>query len=174
MAEKWEKIPGFPGYKASSNGNIMGKRGQTLTGCINNITKYQVVCIMRDGKQITVCVHHLVCSAFHGARPDGMQVAHKDGTRINNHPGNLRWATYKENHADALKHGTHTSFFIKGECNGHAKLTEQDVREIRSHHCERYKHGASVRAVSRKLADKYGVLPATIKAVLTRQNWRHL
>lgn len=174
MTEHWEKIPGFPGYKASSNGDIMGKRGQILRGCINNITKYKVVCIMRNRKPITICVHHLICSAFHGSRPVGKQVAHRDGTRTNNRPENLRWATHKENHADALKHGTHSSIFIKGERNGHAKLTEQNVREIRATPHEKYKHGVSIRAVSRRLADRYGVSEYTIKSVLSHQNWRHV
>ena len=174
MTENWKNIPGFPGYKASSDGNIMGRKGQILNGCINNVTKYRVVCIMVGDKSKTITVHHLVCTAFHGLRPHGKQVAHTDGTRTNNAPENLRWATAKENHADAMEHGTHTSFLIKGERHGHAKLTEDQVREIRSHPYELYKRGSSILAVSRKLATHYGVLPGTIKAVLTRKNWGHV
>ena len=174
MTESWKKIPGFPGYKASSDGRIMGKRGQILSGCINNITKYRVVCIMRGGKPITICIHHLVCSAFHGMRPQGKQVAHADGSRTNNQSENLRWATCKENHVDALRHGTHTSLIVKGERNGHAILTERDVKEIRAHPYEHFKHGRSCAALSRRLAGRYGVSPYTIKSILVRQNWRHV
>ena len=174
MSEEWREIPGFPGYKASSEGRIMGKRGKITSGTISTGTGYPVICLMVDGKQKTITVHHLVCTAFHGSRPLGKEVAHADGSRINNQSENLRWATRKENHADALRHGTHTGLIVKGERNGHAILTERDVKEIRAYPYERYKRGASILALSRKLADRYGVLPGTIKSVLMCQNWRHV
>lgn len=47
-----------------------------------------------------------IASAFHGTRPEGMQVRHLDGDRTNNTPSNLRWGTPTENAADRVIHGT--------------------------------------------------------------------
>lgn len=42
-------------------------------------------------------VHRLVCEAFHGPCPPGMEVLHDDEDGLNNRPENLRWGTRKEN-----------------------------------------------------------------------------
>jgi hypothetical protein len=39
----------------------------------------------------------LVCSAFHGSRPEGMVVSHLDENSRNNKPDNLKWDTQKNN-----------------------------------------------------------------------------
>lgn len=75
-------------------------------------------------------VSRVVCEAVHGAPPDKTNhAAHSCG---NGHlgcvtPNHLSWKTPQQNAADKIGHGTHS----KGENNGGAKLTENDVREIR-------------------------------------------
>lgn len=54
----------------------------------------------------TRSVHSLVCEAFHGIRPAGMEVRHIDGTRTNNEASNLEWGTHSENSLDKRRHGT--------------------------------------------------------------------
>lgn len=45
-----------------------------------------------------VKVHQAVCAAFHGPRPFPQAVViHIDEDATNNHPGNLKWGTQKEN-----------------------------------------------------------------------------
>jgi hypothetical protein len=59
------------------------------------------------GKRRVLSVHRAVCLAFHGLPPsDRHEVAHGDGTRDNNRPENLRWATRSENQSDRTLHGT--------------------------------------------------------------------
>lgn len=51
-------------------------------------------------------IHRLVCEAFHGPAPfAGAVVCHADDVCDNNVPENLRWATAKENSADAFRNG---------------------------------------------------------------------
>jgi hypothetical protein len=42
-------------------------------------------------------VHRLVCEAFHGPCPPGLETLHGDENGLNNRPENLRWGTRKEN-----------------------------------------------------------------------------
>lgn len=105
-------------------------------------------------------LHHLVCTAFHGQRPsDQHEVAHGDGTRLNNRPENLRWATRLENVRDKVIHGTQP----RGEKIWIAKLTEDQVREI-------------LRSTSgnRELALRFGVDPSAISEIKTGRNWKHI
>jgi len=51
-------------------------------------------------------VHSLICEAFHGQRPRGMEVRHLNGNRRDNRSENLSWGTRSENAADRLRHGT--------------------------------------------------------------------
>ena len=48
-------------------------------------------------------LHRLVCEAFHGPPPDGMEVLHRDGNKLNCREDNLRWGTRLENMADSIR-----------------------------------------------------------------------
>lgn len=49
----------------------------------------------------------LVCTVFHGPRPDGLVCRHLDGDSTNNAADNLAWGTPSENTHDSVRHGTH-------------------------------------------------------------------
>ena len=72
-------------------------------------------------------VHRLVAETFLGPFP-GMHVNHKDGDKLNNRFDNLEWVTQKDNN----RHSVHVLGNSRGVSNGHAKLEESDVREIRT------------------------------------------
>lgn len=111
----------------------------------------------------TYYVHRLVAEAFI-PNPEGKpDVAHIDGDGTNNHVSNLRWATESENMADKLQHGTATI----GSRHGNAKLTEEDVREIRQLRAEKV-HVDEIAAM-------YGVSRWTIYDVCNpKRCWKHL
>ena len=112
----------------------------------------------RQMERKRICLaHRLVCEAFHGAPPSkAHQVAHYDGTRLNNDFRNLRWATVAENCNDKIRHGT----WPTGSKHGRAKITEDRVVEMRRRYTGRNgeitqfskEYGLSGASVSRKSA----------------------
>jgi hypothetical protein len=146
-------IPWAPGYVFYENGDIRGLRGWILNGQLS--ARYLKVCLYYGGRYHNHKVHRLICEAFHGTPPHGRKsdAAHKDGNRFNNAAGNLKWASRKENEADKKRHGRNPA----GVRNGHAKLTEAQVMEMRM---MRY-NGASYL----NLAARYSVCRGTARNV---------
>lgn len=173
QGEEWRAVPGFPGYEVSSTGRVrslnrLDTDGRQCVGVVlrpyTNNRGYVMVRPSRDGKPRTTAVHVLVALAFIGPRPAWPHhVAHGDGNRTNNSPSNLRYATPAENEADKEAHGT--KFIAAGSKNGHAKLNEAQVSEIRS----RILSGE--RNVS--IAKHYGVDPSVVSHIKRGKLWKH-
>lgn len=51
-------------------------------------------------------IHSLVAEAVYGPRPEGYQVNHKDGNKLNNHPDNLEYVTPQQNTLHSIEMGT--------------------------------------------------------------------
>lgn len=103
--EEWREIASLPGYEASSLGRIRHD-DKILPGTAHG--KYRRVCLRSKGSpRKNLLVHRLVCEAFHGPAPVGLDCAHRDGDCSNNRPSNLRWATHRENLRDKWKHQAH-------------------------------------------------------------------
>ena len=136
--EEWRSVVGYEGrYEVSSMGRV---RSYYIAGHqIVSISPQRICCLdvaqdgyhrielRRDGTARKFYVHDLLLFAFVGPCPSGMMARHLDGTRTNNIPGNLEWATAKDNQGDRVRHGTH----IRGERCPHAKLTHERVAELR-------------------------------------------
>lgn len=118
--ETWKPIPLTDGrYEASTHGRIRSLYGGGKQRKLRELPKilqpfpsedgYLVVGLRRDGKRWCTTVNFAVCSAFHGPQPTAdHEASHMDGTRTNNVPGNLVWATSKENNQHKWQHGTQT------------------------------------------------------------------
>jgi hypothetical protein len=159
---EWREIPGWPEYEASSDGEIRYLAGIVLAqGRTKN--GYARVYLVNSHGHKQLCVHPLICEAFHGPKPTPKhEAAHFDGCRTNNRADNLRWATRKENMADKWRHGT----MLVGSAAGQAKLTEDEVKHIR--------WLASQGVERRLLIEKYGVGPAQLSRILNRTRWTHV
>lgn len=179
MSEIWKKIPGFSNYSASSNGHIRfdGRRHEVIDILgRHSIRNYKVkilnptcakghypsVSLLNDGLRTRAMVHTYVALVFLGPRPFGMHIRHIDGDKTNNNITNLTYGTVQENAKDKDIHGT----ALKGEKCPWAKLTENDVREIR----RKAKSGA----IQRHLAEEYNVDPMQISRIISRKRWAHI
>ena len=156
---EYRAVLSHPEYLAGSDGSIIGKSGKKLKLQVNE-TGYLSFQVQADGHGVRFYAHVAVCEAFHGARPVGLEVAHLNGDRADNRPQNLAWKTRADNHADKREHGTH----LQGEQIRWAKLTEDDVREIRQ------LSDLSTPVLGRR----FGVSPAAIWMIRTGRNWKHV
>lgn len=115
--------------------------------------------ILIDGRH--QYAHRHMCLLAHGEAPSpDYETAHSCGRGhfgcVN--PKHLRWATRSENCNDRTIHGTQN----RGERCGNAKLTETDVRTIRS-----------LQGIEdqRELASRFGVTATTIGSIHNRKLW---
>lgn len=105
--------------------------------------------------------HRIMCDMAHGAppvdKPFALHSCH-NGHSGCVHPKHLRWGTNTENQEDRVAAGT------SNRGRG-AKLTEDEVREIRSLRGTISQSG---------LADKFGVSRGAIQLILDGRNWKWL
>ena len=115
-----------------------------------------------DGK--LVHVHRLACEARWGPPPSPKhEAAHSCGKGHLGccNPKHVSWKTPAENQRDKLAHGT----AARGAKNALAKLSEEDVREIR-----RLRGLVS----EKEIAKMFGVSRGCISGIFTGKNWSWL
>lgn len=117
-----------------------------------------------NGERRQVGVHRLSYEIFIGEIPNGMFVCHKCDNRRCINPEHLFAGTCLENTLDMLSKGR--SFNHHGTHNHRAKLTEDQVREIRG----MYGSGKSKSAIARE----YGVGSSQICKIISRKRWAYL
>lgn len=145
-------------FLAGEDGTIVGPRGHVLQAFPDRDGYLRINRYVK-GVHSQHSVHVIVCEAFHGPRPEGMQAAHRNGVHTDNRPANLRWAVPVENEADKLAHGRR----LQGEGHHQRKLTEREVLEIRASSESSY-----------VLARRYPVSPAQIRRIRARKGWTHV
>ena len=167
--EIWCDIEGYEGvYQVSNFGRV-----RSLKATNTRILKlrleqdgYLTVGLYKNGVKYPV-VHRLVAKAFIPNPENKRTVNHIDGDKTNNRVENLEWATHKENLSHALVTGLRPP--IVGTYNHFAKLTEDEVRYIRSH----YKKNCKEFGV-RALARKFNMSRESIIRIVRRQTYKNV
>lgn len=95
----------------------------------------------------------------------GRCVLHVCDNRLCVDPFHLRYGTKQDNSRDMIAKGRGWTPW-RGERNKSAKLTEDDVREIRNL--------LAGGAKQKDLCSRYGISTGAMSAVATRQHWRHV
>ena len=106
--------------------------------------------------------HRISFEMINGTIPEGMLALHSCDNPSCVNPAHLRIGTYKENAEDRNAKERQA----RGERNGKAVLTVDDVGEIRLLLCS----GMS----SREIAEKYGVSHGAINSIKTGRTWRQI
>lgn len=91
-------------YIVSDEGYVISKLKHTPLKPSINHKGYHMINVMVDGKRIGLGIHSAVACTFLGDHyPEGLQVNHKDGNKLNNKLENLEWVTPKENMKHAIE-----------------------------------------------------------------------
>lgn len=178
VAEEWRPIIGFERiYEVSDLGRVrsfdrrcgsvragkpwsMTKRGRIMRPN-NQPNGYLGLMLSNGDRSEKRLVHRIVLEAFVGPRPHGFWAAHNNGIKTDNRLCNLRWDTASNNQADKRKHGT----ALIGEKARDAKLTEADVRMIRS---------LPKTTNMQRIAEQLGVTRQTVWHVWYKHSWHHV
>jgi len=167
--ETWKPIQNYENlYKISNIGRVMSliKRWPSRKNYIlkhnKTTTGYHQVHLYKNKKRKSFLVHRLVAIAFLSNCPVGYETNHKDGNKDNNKIENLEWITSSENNQHSYKMGLRQKPNISGEANPNAKLSKQEVVEIRA-----LKGSIS----QRKLAERYKVARTTIQWIHQNKHW---
>jgi hypothetical protein len=99
MASSWGRVLLPPREARMPNGGMRKYETKPTLGSITSAAKgakhkYRNIFNRTYGN---LKVHQLVCEAFHGPCPAGLETLHEDENGLNNRPENLRWGTRKEN-----------------------------------------------------------------------------
>lgn len=155
--EEWRSAPGLPDYEVSSFGRFRHVDRKMIRRPLISEDGYRYASVADgNGGSKRFKIARLVCIAFNGVSPDDLpEVDHIDRDRTMDHKDNLKWTDRVGN----LKNQRRAI----GAENGHAKLTEKQVVEIRS-----------CKTSATTLAKKYGVHPKTVRDARKGVTWSYL
>ena len=152
-----------------SDGKPLRVIGRVLRTTVSN-RGYERTSIVTDGKARRAGVHQLVAEAWLpkpprkiGSHRGKFVVNHKDGNKLNNHVSNLEYIASTANIFHARAHGLLSA---KGEKNPHARLTEEQVVEIRNLYSEGW--------TQVRLAERFGIDQTSVSRIVLRKSWAHV
>ena len=178
-AMEWRVCERFPNYEVSVFGDLRYCRETTMRSIGDPVAAHigsggYVVYTIPDLDKVmrSVSAHQLVAEAFIGPRPGpGYEVAHRSGSKISAYAPDLRWSTRAGNNVDKITHGTS----LKGRKNGRAKLTEEDVLEIRRAYIRiKSRPPRTSRREYLDLAKRFNITEKNLDFIGTGYTWKHL
>lgn len=140
----------FKGYYATEEGKIISmKSGKQHEKKVTfDDWGYPRIQIWDKNKPMFKRIHQLVAEAYMGKTPEGMQIDHVDGNKLNSRPDNLEFVTPSENLKRAYKLGLRER---------NIKLSDDTWVEL----LNRINEGESIR----EIAKEYGIHESSIHAV---------
>ena len=118
----------------------------------------------RIPKDRAVYAHRWSYEYIYGPIPNGLQILHQCDNPPCVRPDHLFLGTQSDNMRDSLDKGRLTAAILT---KNHAKLTEDQVREIR----ERYSKGNITQT---ELAKEYPIGPSSVSHIITGFTWKHV
>jgi hypothetical protein len=116
---------------------------------------------MRDGiRKIQDRGHKFSYRLHFGVIPKNMCVCHKCDNPSCVNPNHLFLGTALDNQKDKMAKNRHA----KGESQGHSKLTNEQISQIRSRANDDYK----------VLCSEFNIVPSTVYRIWHKESWKHI
>ena len=160
MVFGWDAaIRGYPEYKVTKDGQVIGKRGKPMKGRIDRCGYREVILSYYPKMQKQALVHRLVLSTFCPIENmEAYDVNHKNGDKLDNRLENLEWCTRAENIKHSYENGLQTK--VTNPHGTYRVLNDDDSEKIRDLHHRGYydreiakEIGCSRGLVSRKIRE---------------------
>lgn len=116
-----------------------------------------------EGKSITGYVHRVSYQEHVGPIPAGLEICHSCDNPPCWNPDHLFAGTRLQNMQDKVGKGRH----IRGEATYNAKLTEDQVREIRHMY-------ATGDFTQQEISNTFGIARRSVSFIVLRQRWKHV
>ena len=160
----YKDIPGYEGiYSINEDGHIYS----VYTNKIMKLTMnrgYLVVALSLNGIRKQHKHHRLIMQSFRPiSNSNELVVNHINGVRSDNRLENLEWCSVDYNNQHAIENKLN---------RGKNKLTDEQVIEIKKKISELQPN--TIRFISNKICDLYGVSPRTIESIVTNKRWSHI
>lgn len=123
-----------------------------------------------SGGSRTELVHRIVYRLCVGDLPTGVCVCHRCDNPPCVNPAHLFLGTHRDNMRDAATKQRLRPRDSRGEKNPGAKLTEDDVRQIRA----KAAAGEGTPGIQMQLANEFGVSTKTIALIIKRVTWKNV
>lgn len=169
---EWRQISGYEFiYSISENGDIRSEyagTGSSKSGILKigvDNHGYPRVGLTKNGTQKGYRLSALVAAVFIGVRPEGYDIDHIDGNKLNNHYRNLEYVTRKENIIRSHKLGLQRP--PKGSDHWKSKINEDTIKAIRREYIPRVVSFAM-------LANRYSTSRSAIQQIIERKTWAHV
>lgn len=160
--ETWIDIPGYESfYEVNHLGVVRSKTGKIRKATINK-RGYQRINLSKNGEVKLLSIHRLVAIAFISNPDNKSDVNHINDIRYDNRVENLELCNQSENQIHAFKNGLQKG--NAGRSNGSAKLTTDQVKQIKYF----------VNAPHHEIATLYNVSRRTIDRIIEGKIWKHI
>ena len=163
MKEIWNIIHGYSDYQISNYGRVKSlkfNRELILKPIISD--GYRTVGL--DGV-FPVKIGRLVLLTFIGPCPEGMEVSHLNGNKLDDRLRSLIWETHWDNMQRRIPSEIPPNF--KGDKNPMAKLKNEDIIKIR-------KLLRMQKYTQEDIAYKFNVQPMNISRIKRNKRWKHI
>lgn len=162
--EIYKVIKGFEElYEVSNYGNVRSIRRKGKVMKPYKMPNGYLHVALTSDKCYSLRIHRLVAQAFKTNPNNLPEVNHLDGNKENNNDWNLEWTNRSNNMLHALENGLTSAI---GETHYRAKLTENQVVEIRKKYSEGEKQIT--------LAKEYNVSDKTIHVIVKNKRWKSI
>jgi hypothetical protein len=119
-----------------------------------------------NGSRRLLTAHRVSYALVNGDIPEGLLVCHTCDNRSCVNPNHLFLGTDADNARDRDKKGRLKYSVFPGETHHNAKLTNEDVMEIR----ERARSGELQSAI----AERFRICSSQVSQIVNRKRWRHV